>query len=50
MVPISKNENKRKHETVNFVNIMRLSYIYSFTAQPLLNDTNGNTALSSKQL
>ena len=28
MVPTSKNGNKKKHQTVNFVNIMRLSYIY----------------------
>ena len=28
MLPTSKNGNKKKHQTVNFVNIMRLSYIY----------------------
>ena len=50
MVPISKNENKKKHQTVNFDNIMRLSYIFLITAQLLLNDTNGDTTLSSKQL
>ena len=50
MVPISKNGNKGKHQTVNFVKIMRLSYIYLSIAQPLLNDTNNDTTLSSKQL
>ena len=50
MVPISKNGNKKKQQTVNFVNIMKLSYIYLITAQLLLNNTNGDTTLSSKQL
>ena len=50
MVPISKDGNKNKHQTVNFVNIMRHSYIYLITAQPLLNDMKGDTTLSSKQL
>ena len=50
MVPISKNGNRKKHQAVNFVSIMRLSYIFLITAQLLLNDTNGDTTLSSKQL
>ena len=37
MIPISKNRSKKKHQTVNFINIMRLSFIYLITAQPLLN-------------
>ena len=31
MVPISKNEIKKKHQTVNFVDTKRLSYIYHCT-------------------
>ena len=50
MVPISKNGKKQEHQTINFFNIKRLSYIYLITAQPPLNDTNGDTTLSSKQL
>ena len=38
------------YRTVNFVNIKRLSYIYLITVQPPLNDRNGDTSLSSKQL
>ena len=45
-----QNGNKKKHQTVNFVKIKKLSYIYLITAQPPLNDKNGDTTLSSKQL
>ena len=45
MVPISKNRNKKKHQTVNFINIMRLSFIYLITAQPLLNDTTRHDSI-----
>ena len=39
---------KKQHQTVNFVKIKRLSYIYLITAQAPLNDMNGDTTLSSK--
>ena len=45
MIPISKNRNKKKHQTVNFINIMRLSFIYLITAQPLLNDTTRHDSI-----
>ena len=50
MVRISKNGNKKKHQTVNFVKIKSLDCIYLITAQPPLNDTNGDITLSAKQI